>query len=135
MWRHLLGVMSSVSALVPGARLRMRSLQLRLNFAGPSLLEDTLVSWDHLPAGSSAVVRRVTSAGGSSSRLSAPNPVSVHRRLGFRLGCFPGRRPVVRLVVSGLLQLSDQPPGAVGGSLRCLRFPPQSSGLGCCSLC
>ena len=26
-WRQLLGVMSSMSALVPGARLRMRSLQ------------------------------------------------------------------------------------------------------------
>ena len=38
--------MYSVSALVPGVQLRMRSLQLRLNVAGPSLLEDTLVSWD-----------------------------------------------------------------------------------------
>ena len=35
-----------------------------------------------LPAGSLVVVRRVPSAGGSSSRLSATNPVSVHRRLG-----------------------------------------------------
>ena len=34
-WRQLLGVMSSLSALVPGARLHMRSLQLRLNAAGP----------------------------------------------------------------------------------------------------
>ena len=40
------GVMSSVSALVPGARLWIRSLQLRLNVAGPSLLEDSLVSWE-----------------------------------------------------------------------------------------
>ena len=45
-WRQLLGVMSSISALIPGVRLRMWSLQLRLNAAGPSLLEDTLVSWD-----------------------------------------------------------------------------------------
>ena len=33
-WRSLLSMMSSMSALVPGARLRMRSLQLRLNVAG-----------------------------------------------------------------------------------------------------
>ena len=44
-WRQLLGVMSSMSALVPGARLRMMSLQLRLNVAGSLLLEDDLVSW------------------------------------------------------------------------------------------
>ena len=37
-WRRLLGVMSSMSAIVPGARLRMRSLQLRLNASGSRLL-------------------------------------------------------------------------------------------------
>ena len=45
-WRRLLGVMSSLSAIVPGSRLRMRSLQLRLNAAGPLLREEDLVSWD-----------------------------------------------------------------------------------------
>ena len=45
-WRSLLGMMSSMSAIVPGSRLRMRSLQLRLNAAGPLLLDDLLVSWD-----------------------------------------------------------------------------------------
>ena len=45
-WRCLLGVMSSMSVLVPGARLRMRSLQLRLNATGSLLLEEDLVSWD-----------------------------------------------------------------------------------------
>ena len=45
-WRRLLGVMSSMSALVPGTRLRMRSLQLRLNASGLFLLEEDLVSWD-----------------------------------------------------------------------------------------
>ena len=43
-WRQLLGVMSSGSALVPSARLCMWSLQLWLNVADPSLLEDPLVS-------------------------------------------------------------------------------------------
>ena len=35
-----------MSAIVPGSRLRMRSLQLRLNAAGPLLLDGDLVSWD-----------------------------------------------------------------------------------------
>ena len=45
-WRRLLGVMFFMSAIVPGARLRMRSLQLHLNASGPFLLEEDLVSWD-----------------------------------------------------------------------------------------
>ena len=45
-WRHLLGVMSFMSAIVPGARLRMRLLQLRLNASGPLVLEEDLISWD-----------------------------------------------------------------------------------------
>ena len=51
-WRQLLGVMSSVSALVPGARL----LQLWLNVAGPSLLEDSGLMGRLLPAGYLVVV-------------------------------------------------------------------------------
>ena len=46
-WCSLLGVMSSMSAIVPGARLRMRSLQLRLNASGPLVLDEDLVSWDN----------------------------------------------------------------------------------------
>ena len=37
LWRQLLGVMSSLSSIVPGSRLRLRSLQLRLNSAGRPL--------------------------------------------------------------------------------------------------
>ena len=64
-WRQLLGVMSSVSSLVPRARLCMWFLQLRLNVVGSRLVDYNLVSWDdfclsdlrwwsndsHLPAG------------------------------------------------------------------------------------
>ena len=39
-------MMSFMSAIVPGSRLRMRSLQLRLNTAGRLLLDGHLVSWD-----------------------------------------------------------------------------------------
>ena len=40
-------MMSSLSAIVPGSRLRMRSLQLCLNTAGHLLLDDHLVSRDN----------------------------------------------------------------------------------------
>ena len=35
-----------MSILIPGARLRMRALQLRLDVAGPQPLKDELISWD-----------------------------------------------------------------------------------------
>ena len=46
LWRQLLGVMSSLASIVPGSRLRMRSLQLRLNSAGRLLPDSDSVSWD-----------------------------------------------------------------------------------------
>ena len=45
-WRQLLGIMSSMSALVPGSRLRMRALQIRLNVAGRLQPYDFQVEWD-----------------------------------------------------------------------------------------
>ena len=45
-WRQLLGVMSSLASIVPGARLRMRSLQLRFATFGRHLLESSPVPWD-----------------------------------------------------------------------------------------
>ena len=46
LWRQLLGVMSLMSSIVPGSRLRMRSLQLRLNAAGRLLPDSASVAWD-----------------------------------------------------------------------------------------
>ena len=46
LWRSLLGVMSSLSSLIPGSRLRMRALQLRLNVSSLQSSEAALVSWD-----------------------------------------------------------------------------------------
>ena len=46
LWRRLLGAMSSLLSIVPGSRLRMRSLQLRLNFARRLLPDSDSVSWD-----------------------------------------------------------------------------------------
>ena len=46
LWRSLLGVMSSLSTLIPGSRLRMRSLQHRLLVSRPRESPTTIVSWD-----------------------------------------------------------------------------------------
>ena len=46
LWLSLLGVMSSLSTVVPSSRLRMRSLQHRMLIAGPHLCDDELISWD-----------------------------------------------------------------------------------------
>ena len=46
LWLSLLGVMSSLSTVVLGSKLRMLSLQHRLLVAGPHLQDDELVSWD-----------------------------------------------------------------------------------------
>ena len=45
-WRQLLGLMSSLWSIVPGSRLQMRSLQLRLNSAGRLLPDSYSFSWD-----------------------------------------------------------------------------------------
>ena len=64
------------------------------------------------------VVRRIPSSRRTSSRSFAPSPISVYRRLGYWLGSLPRRRLLVRLVVSKLFPVFDQPPGAPCGALR-----------------
>ena len=112
LWRQLFGVMSSLSSIVPGSRLWMRSLQLRrsppsrFRFGGLGRF---------LPRGSSVVVRRVPSSCQSASRPSAARSRPVHRRIGFGLGCVSRGQPSVRLVVSGSF-LSIR--STIGNSLR-----------------
>ena len=100
------GVMSSVSSLVSGARLRMRSLQLRLKVAEAHLVDEDLVFWDdsclsYLQWWSD--VSYLQAGGRSSSGFSSTEPLPVHQRFGLQLGCFSGRRPSLRLVVSDML--------------------------------
>ena len=47
LWLSLLGRMSSLSLLIPGSRLRMRSLQLVLNQAWKSKDLEERITWDH----------------------------------------------------------------------------------------
>ena len=67
-----------------------------------------------LPPGSSVVVRCCSSGGRGSSGPSTSISHIVHRRLGHRLGCIPRLGTPIRLVVSELYSLFDQPPGASG---------------------
>ena len=46
LWRSLLGVMSSLSTLIPGSRLQMRALQHRLQVSRPRESPTEPVSWD-----------------------------------------------------------------------------------------
>ena len=46
LWRKLLGVLSSLTAIVPGGRLRMRSLQLHLHRLWDQEDDSTLIPWD-----------------------------------------------------------------------------------------
>ena len=64
------------------------------------------------------MVRRIPSSRRPSPWSFAPSFLSVYRRLRFRLGCLPQRRPLVRLVVSELFSVFNQPPGAPCGALR-----------------
>ena len=81
-----------------------------------------------LPRGSSVVVRRIPSVCGSSAGSSGARSGPVHQRLGYRLGRIPSGRPSVRLVVSVLFDLFDQPQGASGSALQCPEFPSNSLG-------
>ena len=46
LWRKLLGILSSLTSVVPGGRLRMRSLQLRLHCPWDQKDDSTLIPWD-----------------------------------------------------------------------------------------
>ena len=125
-WRSLLGVMSSMSSLVPGARLRMRSLQLRLNVAGTLAVENTLVSLDdsclqdlrwwsvvaHLDIG---------------IPLDLPHPdLLLFTDASDVWGASLGGRPSVRLMVSRLFDVFHQPSRTYGDPSSCLWFSPSS---------
>ena len=117
-----------MSALVPGSRLRMRSLQLRLNAAGRLLLESACFLGRHLPLGSSVVVRRLPSSRWLLPGRIPPRSLSILRRFRSRLGCSSRRPPSVRLVVSPLLEFFYQSARAPGYSICHSRLPTSPSG-------
>ena len=82
-WRRLLGVVSSLSSIVPGSRLRMPSLQPSSSGLGQRFLGCLL------PRGCLVVVRRVPSSRRPSTRSFSSQPFALHRRLGFWLGGLP----------------------------------------------
>ena len=46
LWRRLLGILSSLTSIVPEGRLRMQSLQLRLHLLWDQMDDSTLIPWD-----------------------------------------------------------------------------------------
>ena len=126
-WRSLLGMMSSMSAIVPGSRLRMRSLQLRLNAAVPFLLNGDLVSWDD------GCLRDLRWWSDDSHLLVALSLGDSLRCFRSGLGCGSRRSPSLRLVVFPLLTLFHQPARAPGDSLcdsGISASPPRSDSSG-----
>ena len=131
-WQSLLGMMSSMSAIVPGSRLRMRSLQLRLNASGPLLVDGDLVSWDD------GCLRDLRWWSDDSYLLvglplgeDQPDLFSFLRRFGLRLERCSWRPPPLRLVVSPLLTIFDQPARAVGHPLCNSGFSASPPGSVC----
>ena len=119
--------MSSLASIVSGSRLQMQSLQLRLNSAGRLLPDSDSVSWD---ASCLEDLRWWSDEShllvGLPLGLSHPSLSLFSRRLGFRLGCLPRRRPHIRFVVSPLFQLFDKPPGAPCSPLQDSGVPSSS---------
>ena len=128
-WRQLLGIMSPMSALVPGSRLRMRALQIRLNVAGRLQLEDFRVEWDsdcHQDLLWWSDVSHLTV--GMPLGESLPDLCLFTDVSDTGWGRISRRRPSLRLVVSPLLSVFHQSPRASGSSVGSSGFPSFSSG-------
>ena len=126
LWQSLLGVTSSMTLLISGARVRMQSLQLRLNVAGPQIAEHALISWDDSWqkdlwwwSDASHLVWGV-------SRPPSTMPPSLYGRVRLWVGSFAWRQPPVQLVDSGHISLFDQTSRASGSSLGGSGFPSSS---------
>ena len=136
LWRQLLGVMSSLSTIVPGSRLWMRSLQLCLNASGRLLAESASVSWDescradlwwwseesHLFVG---------------LPLGLPHPELARYTDASDKGCctFLADDQLYGLWPPEFLNFFNQPPGTPSSPLRCSRFsagPSLSFGVSLC---
>ena len=130
LWRELLGIMSSLTSIMLGSRLRMRSLQLRLNSAGRRLPDSESLTWD---SSCFEDLRRWSDEShilvGLPLGLSHPSLSLFTDALDSGWGGFPRRRPHVRLVISPLFQLFDKPLGAPCGPLRGSGVPSSSQVL------
>ena len=118
LWRRLLGILSSLTAIIPGGRLRMRSLQLRLH-----LLWIGRFLHDSIESGVSPGPGMVDRGGSSSvehfSGSGQPSPRLLVRRLGHGVGS----------------SSVDQRQGVACGGVRSSRFPTPSVQLYGGSLC
>ena len=72
------------------------------------------------------MVRGVPSSCWSSPRSFSSRPLPIHQHLRYWLGGFSRGQLPVRLIVSCLLHVFDQPPGAFSGALRSSGLPSSS---------
>ena len=128
LWRSLLGVMSSLSTLIPGSRLRTRSPTSPSGFSASGVADRARFLGRLLPEGSSVVVRSLPS--GRRGRLSSsPSGAdSLYRRVRCGMGRVSRLRPPIRLVVSRCFSIFDQPPRTSGGLPCHPGFSPSTPG-------
>ena len=91
LWRQLMGgnVVSVVNRSRVSAPDEVSSAASELRRPSSSVLGQRFLGY-LLPRESSVVVRRIPSSCRSSTGSLSSQPLAVHRRLGFRLGCLPG---------------------------------------------
>ena len=88
-WLSLLGILSSLSHLVPGGRLRVRSLQLCLHRSWDREDQSVRIPWSQDCLGSSVVARPSSSVPRGVSRSGLSRSRLLVRRLRHGLGCSP----------------------------------------------
>ena len=114
-WLELLGVLSSMIQLVPGGRLRMRSLQLTLRRHWDQIDQSQLVEWSPVIQDDlSWWLDRDRLVLGVFSGAGVPSARVMVRRLGRGLGGSLGGAGRFRPVGSGRRQALDQCTGALG---------------------
>ena len=129
-WRRLLGLLSPLTPFIPGGRLRMRSLQLRLHRLWDQKDYSTLIPWD--PACRQDLEWWLvpgSSPGRHLSDSSQPSPQLLVRCLGRGVGCSPPGRNRFRPLVSGGSSVVHQRMGTSCGGVRSTALPSSGSQL------
>ena len=118
LWRRLLGHLSSLTLLVPGGMLRMRSLQLCLKDQWDFLDDQFQVSWSPLCREDLLWWARVAQRREGVSLSPRSRRQLLLGRLGRRLGGPSGRTPCLGPLVSSSDDSLHQPERVASGSVR-----------------
>ena len=127
LWQSLLGMLSSLSHLVPGGRLRMRSLQICLHRSWDRLDPSARVAWSPgLSSGPSVVASRGSPLLRGVSPSGVPRSGLLVRRFRRRLGGSLGRQGCFRPLGPVGGSSSRQCQGVAGGASRSPPLPVHS---------